>query len=200
MTILEETTEVSWQDAEKKWIAYFKKQGNYLTNATPGGDTGVASYGRLGKKNSPEHIEKTRLGRIGKPVFRNPESNKRRADGVRRYRARIRKPVYQYALTGEFIKGWESTVDASLGLFGDKSHSSGILVACKKSNSQSGGFLWRFVLTPSIDAYIKPDVHNKGKSPPLHIREKISKAKKGVGWSIARINAQNKKKLTTHYS
>jgi hypothetical protein len=36
--ILEQGTGHGWQEAERKWIAYFREQGHDLTNATSGGE------------------------------------------------------------------------------------------------------------------------------------------------------------------
>lgn len=190
LVILEEVEHQFWPEAEKKWIAYFKRNGNYLTNATDGGDAGTATYGRLGKKNSLEHIEKTRLGRVGKPVQRSPLSDMRRAEGVRRYYASKATPVYQYSRSGEFIKEWPSTVSAATEVLKNKQLSSNIRVSCTKENRLAGGFLWRFFKANSIEPYVRRSVHNKGITPSQEIRDKISKTKKGVGWSQARRNSQ----------
>lgn len=82
----------TWEVRERHWIAALRASGCDLTNITRGGEGG-ATYGRLGKKNSPEHIAKTRAGRIGKPCKRvDPEGwNKRKAEGVKRYYARMKE-------------------------------------------------------------------------------------------------------------
>lgn len=63
-----------WQESERFWIAYAKQQGWPLTNNTSGGD-GVPDLPAetrermrktwLGRKCTPEHIEKTRQSKLG---------------------------------------------------------------------------------------------------------------------------------------
>ncbi len=83
--------ETTWEVRERHWITVLRASGCNLTNIAPGGE-GVASYGRLGKRNSPEHIAKTRAGRLGKPCRRADADgwNRRKAEGVRRYHARMK--------------------------------------------------------------------------------------------------------------
>ncbi len=87
VTILETLeSDANWIVSEKKWIKHFKEQGNNLTNLTDGGEGGT-TYGRLGKKNSPEHIKK--CSRPGVPVKHTPEGNKNRIIGIRNYYKRM---------------------------------------------------------------------------------------------------------------
>jgi DNA-binding XRE family transcriptional regulator len=51
----------TWQAAEAKWIAEFRRQGARLTNATTGGE------GCPGAKRSPEYVEKLRQRMLGNP-------------------------------------------------------------------------------------------------------------------------------------
>lgn len=63
-----------WQESERFWIAYGKAQGWPLTNNTSGGD-GVPDLpletrerirkAWLGRKCTPEHVEKTRRAKLG---------------------------------------------------------------------------------------------------------------------------------------
>jgi len=41
LMILEEVDAAAWQEAEKRWIAYFRKVGVSLTNTTDGGEGGA---------------------------------------------------------------------------------------------------------------------------------------------------------------
>lgn len=189
--ILEEIPpDQSWQTAEIKWIKHYKDLGYDLTNATPGGDSGGSGKGRLGKKNSPEHIEKTRLGRIGKKIRRNPESNIKRAEGVRRYYSLITKKVYQYDINGIFIKEWNSTTEAALHIFGSKTNSSNILKACKTENSTSSGYQWKLTYSDKIQPYHKKEQYNKNIQMSEEQKLLISNKKKGIPWSIKRRLAQ----------
>ena len=60
--ILEDTTEDSWKNAERKWIAHFRAIGCDLCNHTDGGD---------GIKNADEEARK-RLSATRKALFQNP--------------------------------------------------------------------------------------------------------------------------------
>lgn len=58
------------------------------------------------------------------------------------------KPVYQYSLSGEFIKKWSSAVSASeiLGL-----SYRGIGKAARGGSDTSGDYIWRYEYTPSVE-------------------------------------------------
>lgn len=73
----------SWEDRETYWISRLRAEGHDLTNISEGGE-GCASYGRLGKKNSPEHIEKSSSARRGKP-FDNSAWKDKMIAGRRQY-------------------------------------------------------------------------------------------------------------------
>ena len=51
-----------WQSVEQYWIRHYRMQGARLTNSTDGGD------GVLGRKQSPEAIEKTRQANLGRKL------------------------------------------------------------------------------------------------------------------------------------
>jgi len=188
MIILQETDEATWKEDEKRWIEYYKNLAYDLTNILPGGEGG-ATYGRLGKKNSPEHIKKSSDGRRGRSVKRNPESNKRRAEGVQRYWDSNKTPVYQYTLEGIFVMAWDSSVDAgkSLGI-----NYSNINACCKGKKRRTKEFQWSYECFDKIEAYTKPSVWNKDKHMSTETKEKIRKSRKGKKWSNARRLAQRK--------
>lgn len=81
-----------WEDRERALIGDYRAQGYPLTNIAEGGE-GAASYGRLGKTNSPEHLAKTRAGRLGKPVHRkDPEGwAQRKREGTKRYYSELKQ-------------------------------------------------------------------------------------------------------------
>ena len=52
------------------------------------------------------------------------------------------KPIIQYSKTGEFIKEWSGTIEASRTL---KIHASNITCCCQgKGYKSAGGFVWRY--------------------------------------------------------
>lgn len=57
LTILEETDKIKWEEREKHWIAYGKKQGWRLTNATEGGE---GSFGRTITPETRKRMEESR--------------------------------------------------------------------------------------------------------------------------------------------
>jgi hypothetical protein len=187
MNLVEECSEDTWAEAEKKWIKHYRELDVGLTNFTDGGDKGAATYGRLGKKNSQEHIAKTRAGRIGKPVKRSQISNERRAKGVRRYYDNNRRKVYQYALNGEYIKEWSSAKEAAEFL---NSFPSGIRVCCKNEKGSSAGYQWRYNFYKELRKYEKLN-HMKNKKHSKEVLEKISKGMKGKPWTQTRRDSQN---------
>lgn len=142
--------DANWEDREVWWIAHFKANGNDLTNIMPGGE-GNATYGRLGKKNSLDHIRKS--SRPGVPVRHTEEGNRKRADGVRKYYEQNKIHVFQYSMDGKFIQEWDSAVDC--GKETGFSHSN-ITRACKDISRTAYGFLWRHKQTESVSPYKKP--------------------------------------------
>lgn len=187
--IIEETSLENWQDRETFWINYYRNLFD-LTNITDGGKHDCVSRGRLGKKNSPEHIAKCIASRTGKPINQNDKNGRRRA-GIIQYNEKRKKPVLQYTIDGVFIKEWPSAVDAAKEL---SCNHANITVACKQPTRTAMQCMWRFkcgVIEEKIDAYVKPQPSNKNKPLSNEIKAKISASKKGKSWSSKRRDAQN---------
>lgn len=157
LNILEKVDESVWQEAERKWIKYYRDLGNDLTNFTDGGDKGCPTYGRLGKKNSPEHIARTSAGRIGIKIKRSDEGNKKIADGVRRYYLNNKRKVFQYDKDGYFIKEWPSSIDAqiSLNIFN-------VLSCAKGERNITGNSQWKFYRANKIPSYKNKKYYTRG--------------------------------------
>lgn len=173
-----------WEPVEQKWIAYYKAAGCDLTNITAGGEGG-ATYGRLGKKNTPEHIKKS--SRLGVSVKHTPESNKKRVEGIRRYYELNKRKVYQYGLDGLFLQEWESAVDAANAL--SIAHS-GITKVCRTQKGRVTKWQWRYEKSEVITAYEKQIAWNKDTPLPEESKNKMSESKKGKPWTEARRAAQ----------
>ena len=119
---------------------------------------------KLGKKQTPEHIENERLTRIGKKLpprskeYREKMSRakkgkpihtdafKRRMSLLRKGKAplgveKLKKTVYQFNLDSEFIRSWPSASDVAreLGIA-----ASSICNCCNKKQKTAGGFLWKY--------------------------------------------------------
>jgi hypothetical protein len=137
--LVEECTEENWVEREKYWIAYYRELFD-LTNILEGGDGG-STFGRLGKPWSDEQRKNNRKARLGVSVNHTEEGKKNRAEGVRKYYNKNKKPVLQYDLDGNFIKEWDSAVDAGKEL---NICISNINKCCKKNRLKAGGFQWRY--------------------------------------------------------
>lgn len=75
-----------WKTMERLWIALYRSTVGDLLNVCDGGDGTTEilaatrtkiSVANRGRKNTPEHIEKTRMGTLGRK--RTPEQNERNA-------------------------------------------------------------------------------------------------------------------------
>lgn len=88
-------------------------------------------------------------------------------------RNKIKKPILQYSLFGEFIKEWESSNDIFNFL---KVSNTNITKSCKNENHQVSGFLWRYKTNNyllKINPYIK-------KPKSQESRDATSRALKGI--------------------
>lgn len=169
VTILETLSDNDdWASAEKKWIKHFKEQGNKLTNLTEGGE-GWASLGRLGKKNSPEHIRKS--SRPGIPVKHTLQGDINRANGVRNYYKRM-------AESGITITRKPCSESRK-----------------QKIGKANRGKL--FIMTPARLAAIERSKgrlpHNFGCAMSEETKAKLSASTKGKPWTEARRLAQIKR-------
>lgn len=136
--IIESCDENNWEEREIYWIKFYKEKYD-LTNILPGGGN-TATYGRLGKPWTEQQRINNRKARLGMRVIHTEESNKKRAEGVRKYNDARKTPVYQYSLDGIFLRKWDSAVDAQNEL-GIKN----ILRVCKSDrHKMSGGYIWSF--------------------------------------------------------
>lgn len=65
-----------------------------------------------------------------------------RPDVKKKIRDASIKKVYQYTIEGDFIKVWDSVIDASIDL---KISSSAISNNCRGLSKKSNGFIWSYV-------------------------------------------------------
>jgi hypothetical protein len=139
MEIIEESNADNWEEREMYWISYYREKYD-LTNILDGGGHS-ATYGRLGKPWSEEQRINNKKSRLGLPVKHTKEGNEKRAEGVRRYCDKNKKPVLQYDLEGNFIREWPSAVDAGKSL---NTSYSPISRSCKKTTLTCCGYMWRY--------------------------------------------------------
>jgi len=136
---LEICNDKNWDEKEKFWIKYYKALFD-LTNFFEGGQSGGASFGRLGKKNSPEHIAKSIAGRKGKTWKQKTDQSNRKKSLQLRFE-KCKKPILQYDLEGNLIKEWDCAVTASLKILCNHSN---ITACCKNKRKKCGEYMWKF--------------------------------------------------------
>jgi len=161
-SIIEEIDETLLNEREIYWIKYYdstdRKRGY---NKTFGGDGMRAtleirlkiSNSLLNVKHSDERRKNSSLSKLG--VKHSPEHNKNigKAQNVRykdpdereKQGIALRKSVYQYNLNGNFIKEWDSVVNASKEL---NIHASIISKSIRgyENRKSAGGYLWSYEL------------------------------------------------------
>ena len=132
-------------------LIYYYKQKNISYNITDGGGgtTGYRLSDEQKKRISLVHIgNKYSLGR------KQPkEEKKRRADTIRGQKRTpetckklsdsSKKKVYQYDRSGEFIRQWDSALDADINLGISRSK---IGACCLGHRNTAGGYIWSFRL------------------------------------------------------
>ena len=133
--LIEICNENNWEEREKFWIAYYRKNSN-LTNYLDGGQGQQKGY-----KHTDEVKEKIRLaaikntkGKFYKGQTFVSEINKKRAESNK-------KVVYQYGINGVLIKKWAGIIDASKELNIDKNNIRAVLVG---KTLTAGGYIWSF--------------------------------------------------------
>ncbi len=176
---LDECDVYNWNDVETYWIAQFKCWGFNLTNSKDL-STGISTYSdetikklraaQLGRKLSEETKEKirinTRISLIGKNRKLSEETKeklrianigKRALEKTKEkmsiaHKNRILRKIDQYSLGGIFIKRWNSIKEAEQHL-----NIKCISRSCRNINNQSGGFMWKYVISEiiinNIDSY-----------------------------------------------
>ena len=131
----------TWEVRENFWINFYRQRGFDLTNTKAGGPC-APTFGRLGKKNSPEHIAKCVLARTGRPVNYNRSAQAK----INRSNAHLghsnsKKPINQFSMEGVFIKRHPSVKEAAQAL---NVLASGISMNLKGKYRQSKGFIWKY--------------------------------------------------------
>lgn len=150
--LIEECNENNWQERERYWIKYYSDLFD-LTNHLEGGEGG-ATYGRTGIPWSKQQYVNNKKARFGLKINQN-DKNGNRKKAIRKHFDSIKKPILQYNLEGDFIKEWESAVDAAKEL--NLNHSN-ITQVCNGNRNKCGGFMWRYDggdVSLKIDKYIE---------------------------------------------
>ncbi len=159
LEVVEECTEDNWKEREIFWIKYYREKFD-LTNILDGGEGGFINT-RLGSKWTKEQHANNKIARTGLSVIHTKEGDENRKKGVIAYYSKNKKPVLQYDLEGNFIKEWDSAVDAGKWL--EISYSD-INRSCKKETLTSAGFQWRYKngeIKFKIEKYVKVSGSNK---------------------------------------
>lgn len=157
--LVDECNVDNWEIIERYWIAQFKAWGFKLTNHTEGGEN---SGSRLNKPWSELQRLNNKIARTGLPVKHTIEGEQNRIKGRRKYFDDNKKLILQYDLEGNFIKEWESAVDAGKEL---NILYPNINASCKKSNLIAYGYLWKYKekeIINKIQKYIvTPKINSK---------------------------------------
>jgi group I intron endonuclease len=141
ITVIEICDDSNWDEREKYWIELYSKQYD-LTNIHEGGGFGGTSYGFKGKKHSKESIDKMKEARIGVSI-KQTDKNGKRKEALRKFFDNTKKAIIQYDLDDNFIREWDSAVDAANEL--NLIHSN-ITKACKGLRNKCGNFKWKYKL------------------------------------------------------
>lgn len=145
MKLIEIVNTNNWQEREIYWIKYYRTQFD-LTNITEGGE-GSTTYGFKGRKHTQESIDKMILARTGVSINQN-DNNGNRRKAIINYCNQNKKIVYQYNLKGDFIKKWDSAVDAANNL---KLIHSNITQCCKNLRNKVGNYIWKYEFFNKIE-------------------------------------------------
>lgn len=116
------------------------------------------------------------------------------------------KPVLQYNLEGDFIKEWDSGIEAFEKL--KLSNYDGISACCRENQKTSGGFIWRYKTLP-IPKSITPIKRKSYKKNTTRIKYQaieingkkytsITEAAKDLNWSFGKLNYKIKNNKITY--
>ena len=154
-----------WEPLESYWVEQFRQWGFEIINKNKKGGGGPEflsedakkkkSKAMLGKKHSLETCLKISKSNKGKTITQKTkekisQSNtgkirsletKEKISQTWKKNQYISKPILQYTLTGEFIKEWNSTQEASTFYNIQKGH---ICNALNGRSKSSNGFMWRY--------------------------------------------------------
>lgn len=163
-SILEEcNTKEQLNEAEIKWIAYFRKQGKEMYNITDGGDCGYPNWWTLEPKKVAEIIRKNREAHMGEknPFYGRKHSEETKAILREKNKDRVApkellaykemqrnmlpKVVQLNKETGDVIRVWDNWCDASKAV--SKSNRYGyahIGECCRHKRKSAYGYRWEF--------------------------------------------------------
>lgn len=155
LIILEQVNEANWQEQEKKWIKFYKDKDFDLVNGTMGGDGGKLLpeiIKRISEKNKGKKILRKILinSNRGRPLTLEHKLAIGRANKGRKRKDKdtyikcsklLSKPISQYSLNKQFIKDWDSLIQASIYL---KISIGNISNVCTGRRNTAGGFIWKF--------------------------------------------------------
>ena len=137
-----------WVWLEEYWISQFITWGYNLTNGTSGGEN-PSSW--KGKTHSDEYKEIRRKIMLENNPTKNMTQQWRDNISIAHKKNKllplkaieIRKiKVYQFTLSGNFIREWGSLTEAAIGV--GLKNGSGISAVCGGNRFKSGGFRWSY--------------------------------------------------------
>lgn len=129
--LIEECNVEMLNEKEIYYIAMFREKGINLTNIADGGQTGSC------KIHSEEAKEK---------ISTFMKSYKKSAEHIEKIRKSLYKPIYQYELSGKFIREYSSATEAAQFFNADPTS----LKTAARRKGCSFGFQWRYFKQESI--------------------------------------------------
>lgn len=132
------------QEREEFYISYYKSNDKNF-----GYNCRIKCNTNLGKKLSPEHIQKLKISHLG--IKRTKECNEK-------IRKSQYKPVYKLNINKEIITRYESLIEA-----GEKNniHRQSISSCCRGKLNSTGGFYWCFVDDYPVKEFKKIRIREK---------------------------------------
>jgi hypothetical protein len=143
--VLEEVDVCEWRFWEAYYISLFRSWGFKLTNQNNGGG-GLTTVTFNKERNKKISIKTKGMSKAhkGRPF------TKEHKDKIKANRSHLKgrkntwysKPVLQYDLENNFIREWESQMEAQIKL--NKPNSDGIGAVCRGEQKTAYGFIWKF--------------------------------------------------------
>ncbi len=147
--VIDQIDSINWEWLEEYWISQFKSWGFNLTNMTNGGEN---PPNWKGKTHSTKHRQK--LSKLMSENNPAKNMNNEWREAIRQSHkkngftlpesayTKIRRPVQQFTLEGEFIREYKSLTEAA-NMVGLK-HSTPISLVCRGKRGKSASFKWKF--------------------------------------------------------
>lgn len=150
MKVIDNVDDTEWKYWEKFWIEQCRQWGFNLVNHTSGGD-GLTSGNQTSFKKgcipwnygtAKPKILKGNRGKVENCIKNHfKQGHEPWNKGAKGYKTSRRKPVLQFDLQGNFIKEWESCLEAATEYNCSRNN---IENACNKRSKTARGYKWEY--------------------------------------------------------